>query len=130
MPTNGAYSPYDLERAIKAVDYIQVHYAETLSPDSIAEEFSIDIKKLQLVMQVLTGHTVHNYQLNIRIEQAKLDLADCSKPIKFIARKQGFNTATHFNRKFKQWMGITPKQYRYELMALNNPSLNLELFPN
>lgn len=129
MPSNGSYSPYDVERAQKAIQYIHIHYTETLSPNKIAEEFEIDIKKLQLLVQLLTGYTVHNYLLNIRIEQAKLDLADFRKPIKWIARKHGFASTTHFNRKFKQWVNMTPKEYRHQLMLLTYPSLTVGVHP-
>ena len=123
MPINGTYSPYDLERAKKAIEYIHCHYAETFSPDMLAEEVSIDIKKLQLLVQLLTGYTVHNYQLNVRIEQAKLELEDFSKPVKWIARKHGFSSPTHFNREFKKRAMLTPKQYRLQLMFASNPIL-------
>jgi len=121
MPNNGNYSPYDLERVKKAIDYIHSHYAENISPKDLAKKLIIDEKKLQFLMQVLTGYTIHDYQINIRIEKAKLDLADFGKQVKWIARKHGFVTPPHFTKKFKQWVNLSPREYRRLLIQAAEP---------
>jgi len=119
MPNNGNYSPYDVECARNAINYIHRHHRERISPQDLAEEVGINKKKLQLLVQLLTGYTVHEYHLNTKIENAKSELADFSKLIQRIAKQQGFHSATHFNREFKKRTNMTPKQYRCELMVTN-----------
>jgi AraC-like DNA-binding protein len=121
MPINGSYSPYALERARKAIEYIHTHHRETLSPEQLAEEVKMDTKQLQSLVQFLTGHTIHSYKMNLRIDLARLELEDFSKAIKDIACKHGFGSASHFIREFRKRMGITPGQYRYQLSASINP---------
>jgi len=121
MPITGFHSPYVLERARKAIEYIHNHYGETVSPELLAEEVKMDTKKLQSSVQFLTGYTIHNYKMNLRIDNAKLKLADFSRAVKDVACSLGFVSASHFIREFKKRTGITPGQYRYQLSACLNP---------
>ena len=93
---------------------------ETLSPEQLAEEVKMDTKQLQSIVQFLTGHTIHNYKMHVRIDHAKTELEDFSKAIKDIAGKHGFASASHFIREFKKRMDMTPGQYRYQLSASIN----------
>src|SRR5579863_3766670 len=117
MPINGTYSPYAIERARKAIEYIHNHFRETFSPEQLAEEVKMDTKQLQSLVQFLTGYTVHNYKMHVRIDHAKLELEHFSKGVKDIARNFGFGSASHFIREFKKRTGITPGQYRIQLVG-------------
>ena len=120
MSINEFHSPYAIARARKVIEYIHSHFRETLSPEQLAEEVKMDTKQLQSIVQFLTGHTIHNYKMNVRINLAKLELEDFSKAIKDIADKHGFGSASHFIREFRKRMHITPGQYRYQLSASIN----------
>ena len=120
MSINEFHSPYALARARKVIEYIHIHFMETLSPEQLAEEVKMDTKQLQSIVQFLTGHTIHNYKMHVRIDHAKTELEDFSKAIKDIACKHGFGSASHFIREFKKRMDMTPGQYRYQLSASIN----------
>lgn len=113
------FTPYDLDRINKAIAYIEEHYQDAISADQLAIEVGMDIKKLQAGIQWRTGHTVHNYLLSTRVARAADDLLDFSRPIKYIAYKNGFCSASHFGAEFKKRMGVTPKEYRYQLILSN-----------
>lgn len=115
MPINGAYTPYELERVNHAIDYIHGHYPNNISADQLSIEVSLDIKLLQALMQVMTGMTVHNYLMKIRVARATEDLSDFKKSIKYIARTHGFSSSSHFGREFKRQTGTTPKAHRFHL---------------
>ena len=121
MSITGFHSPYALARARKVIEYIHSHFRETLSPEQLAEEVKMDTKQLQSIVQFLTGHTIHNYKMNVRIDLAKLELEDFGKTIKDIAGNHGFGSASHFIREFRKKTGTTPGQYRYQLSASINP---------
>ena len=117
MPIRGRYTPYEWERAQKAITYLHDHYSETISPENLAYEVKMDIKLIQELFQIITGQTVHQYQVKIRLEQALLDLPDFSSSIKAIAHRHGFKSSTQFGRQFKKMFGNTPQEYRIKLIA-------------
>ncbi len=121
MPIYGCFTPYEQDRISLAIAYIEKHYQDTISTDQLAIEVGIDIKKLQTGIQLRTGLTVHHYLLRIRVTRAAEDLQDYERPIKFIARKHGFCSASHFGSEFKKQMGMTPKEYRYKLLLSGIP---------
>ena len=59
-----------------------------------------------------TGVKFWDYVTQMRIRNARRLLAETDLPIAAIAEKAGYETETHFNRKFKQLEGITPGKYR------------------
>ena len=123
MPQIEAYSAYDLECAKIAIRYINVNYKYIISPSSLAGKVFINEKKLQSLVQLLTGFTIHEYQMHQRIEQIKPELADKSRPIKSVAQIYGFRSATHFNRAFKKKTGLTPRQYRSLIIKCPDPTV-------
>ena len=117
MPIRGRYTPYEWERAQKAITYLHEHYKETISPDHLAYEVKMDIKLIQELFRVITGQTVHQYQVKIRLEQALKDLPDFSSSIQIIAKRHGFKSSTQFGRQFKKSYGESPQEYRLKLIA-------------
>jgi two-component system response regulator YesN len=116
MPIKGTFTPYDLERFEKAIDCIQRNYRNNNSVEHLAMEVCINVKLLQLGILFLTGTTIHNYRLKIRIEKALEDLTDFRKSIKYIALRHGFSSSSHFDKVFKRNTGQTPNQYRAQLL--------------
>jgi AraC family transcriptional regulator len=120
MPINGAFTPYDMDRLTRAISYIEKNYQDAISADSLSVEVSMDIKHLQTGIQLITGMTVHNFQLKVRVDRALVDLADFARSIKSIAFKHGFSSPSHFGTEFKKRIGMNPKKYRFQLMLNGN----------
>ena len=59
-----------------------------------------------------TGIKFWDYVTQMRIRNARRLLTETDLPIAAIAERAGYETETHFNRKFKQLEGITPGKYR------------------
>lgn len=65
-----------------------------------------------------------------RIENAKYMLENTELPIIEIATKNGFENVTYFNRRFKEFVGITPTEYydsypKNSLTAFKYPSTSI-----
>jgi AraC family transcriptional regulator len=126
MPINGLFTPYDLDRINKAIAYVEKYYQNPISAEHLAMEVEMDIKQLQAGIQFRKGLTIHSYILKVRIQRAMMDLENFKLPIKCIATKNGFSSASHFGAEFKKQTGITPKEFRYQLI-LNNNYLELRI---
>src|SRR6201992_4191756 len=120
MPINGLFTPYDLDRINKAIAYVDKYYQNSISPESLSMEVGMDVKQLQAGIQFRKGLTVHNYILKVRIQKAMEDLENFGLPIKCIACKHGFSSPSHFGAEFKKQTGMTPKEFRYQLILDNN----------
>jgi AraC-like DNA-binding protein len=122
MPINLAFTSYDVERTHKAIAYLQNHYTENTSADQLAGEVMIDKRKLQTVLKILTGLTVHSFIIKTRIEKATEDLANRAElTVNQIASRHGFRNASKFIKHFRKRMGQTPKEYRQHLLITGNP---------
>jgi two-component system response regulator YesN len=56
--------------------------------------------------------TFRDYVLRVRIERAKVLLADRHVSISEVAQNVGFGDLPHFDKVFKRYAGITPSAYR------------------
>jgi two-component system response regulator YesN len=122
MPIKGSFTPFDLFRIKKAMSYIEGHYNDYISAENLSIEVNMDIKLLQAGIQFMTGLTVHNYLLKIRIDKAAIALEDFSNSIKCIALNYGFSSHGHFSTEFKKQKGMSPKEYRYQLLQVSDYS--------
>jgi len=116
MPLKGVYTPYETAQVQKAIDYIHAHHTEAISADALVEEVRLDRKLFLRIFVFMTGSTVHNYLLKVRIDRATEDLADFSLTVEQIAYRHGFCSGSHFTKNFKERTGVRPTDYRYRLI--------------
>lgn len=100
------------------VTFIQEHYMEKLTIDSIAKSLNLSKSYLSHLFKEMTGFTVMEYLMATRITQAKYKLVmEPDKPLKDVAFDCGFESASHFSRYFKQKVGANPKDYRKKQLS-------------
>ena len=92
-----------------------VHISNSqVSPSLIANELNISVRYLHWLFKQ-THETVIQFLTRKRIELAQLLLVSSSKStinVTEIAFMCGFNDSTHFSRRFKQQVGISPSKFR------------------
>ena len=92
-----------------------VHISNSqVSPTLVANELDISVRYLHWLFKQ-TNETVIQFLTRKRIELAQLLLVSSSKStfnVTEIAFMCGFNDSTHFSRRFKQQVGISPSQFR------------------
>jgi len=116
MPLKGVYTPYETAQVQKAVDYIDTHHTESISIDRLIEDVRLDRKVFRQIFSKTTGFTVHNYLLKLRIERATEDLVNFQLTVKQVAYRHGFSSGGHFAKKFKEQKGISPTDYRLQII--------------
>jgi transcriptional regulator GlxA family with amidase domain len=77
----------------------------------LANHFNITEQKLRKIFKLVTGKTINQFAIDLRIEQAKELLLNTDDPIKLIAVKIGYDKRT-FERRFKVSTGLTPLGWR------------------
>ncbi|KKI89480.1 hypothetical protein WQ54_26315 [Bacillus sp. SA1-12] len=114
---NSIEIPHEKEdKAVHAeniADYIQNHFMNKLTLQSIADNLNVSRSYVAQVFKTMTGYTVMEYVMECRLTQAKYLLEmEPLKPLKDVSFESGFESATHFSRYFREKTGVTAKEYR------------------
>jgi len=100
------------ESVLKAVYFIQQHYADPISLDDIVNEAQMSKYHLTRVFQQYTHMTPMKFVTKIRIEQALKLLKDNTLTIDEIAKSVGYANGNYFNKVFRSFIGVSPGRYR------------------
>ena len=97
----------------KAAEYIDVHFQENLTLDSLARLSGLTPNYFSSLFCKVSGIKLWDYINSRRIEAAaQLLKNENNLNIIDIAAQCGFNNTANFNKAFKKVMGTTPKEYR------------------
>ena len=94
------------------ISYIDENYKSELSLDILADEFNTSPKYISKPVKDKLGISFVEYVAGLRINCAKELLEKTNKNITEVYTEIGFNNRNTFIRTFKNFMGITPSEYR------------------
>ncbi len=94
----------------KARDYLEAHYSQNISLDTLASVTGVSPFHLARLFRAQTGLPPHAYLVHVRLRHAKRLLAR-GESIIDTALATGFTDQSHLTRWFKKIMGVTPGQY-------------------
>ena len=106
-------------------NFICCHYAENISLNSLADSFILHPNYLSRLFKEKTGHNFVEYLTEIRMEKVKELLRSSNKKIIEICDMTGYDNPRYFSKVFKQYTGMTPREYRGQSPS---KSLILSLF--
>jgi AraC family transcriptional regulator len=101
-----------LEHLKIAMEYMQDHYAESITLDKLTRLSNLSPSHFINSFKQTLGVTPHQYLLKIRIERAKEKLQRSSLPLSEIAYELGFTDQSHFSRHFKKITGMSPLKWK------------------
>ena len=100
------------------LDYIQQHYREELSNESVATRFGFHKNYVSELIKTATGRPMHQYLLYVRLSHAWEMLEGGDMSIADIAAACGFSDICYFSRYFKQVYGYAPSHFRTRQISL------------
>ena len=92
--------------------FLDEHYKEKLSLESVASHFFIDKHYLARLFKEQYGVTLVTYLQQVRITHAKRMLRFTDKSIEEIGLECGIGELNYFSRVFKKLEGVSPSEYR------------------
>ncbi|MFC0213691.1 helix-turn-helix domain-containing protein [Paenibacillus chartarius] len=121
LPTAGMeQTPSQSQSNVKRIlQFINQNYTGEVSLDDISKALHLNKYYLCHIFKEITGHTINNYLVRRRLEEAKKLLLSTDEPIGVIAEKLGFTTPIHFSRSFKQFSGVSPQAFRKIALQTN-----------
>jgi len=104
---------FDTEDIIRqAMRYIEENYNEDIKLAKLAKEIYISPDYFSRLFKKVAGCTYVEYITKIRIENAKILLANPIISIAEVAKKTGYSDPNYFSKVFKKNVGISPSQYK------------------
>lgn len=100
------------DRLINCVrDFIHQHYHQKITLNELSQLVQMNKYTLLRAFTKQQGITPYQYLETIRLNEAKKQLEQ-GLPLLDISLNIGFSDQSHFTRFFKQFIGVTPKQYQ------------------
>lgn len=100
-------------------EYIHNNYGSQIDLSSMANSFGFSLSWLTKLfikhVQITPSKYIKEYRMNI----AKQLLRDSDMTISMISQQTGFLDQFHFSKTFKQVTGISPSEYRIEMLKNN-----------
>ena len=92
--------------------YVHSHLGERITLEDIGRETFFSPIYCDTLFKKETGHSIIDYVIEKRIDEAKRMLLEGSVPLSDIAEYLGFHDYNYFSRVFKKRSGYTPSAYR------------------
>lgn len=111
-----------LSAMAKAIDYVNENYMEDITLQKVADLTAFSKSYFGMLFKMVTHKTFIEYLNERRIAAAIHLLSDSRKRISEICFECGFNNVSHFNRMFKNEVGLSPSEYRMLTSKESGPS--------
>ena len=108
---NSSNAPKKMDISI-VKSFLDEHYSEKLSLESVASHFFIDKHYLARLFKEQYGVTLVTYLQQVRITHAKRMLRFTDKSIEEIGLECGIGELNYFSRVFKKLEGVSPSEFR------------------
>ena len=97
---------------LEACAYISEHCAEKLTLADVAAYIGYSKYHFARMFKTYSGMSFYDFFLRQRLRLCEQLLRDPTLPITEVALRSGFGSITTFNRIFKQYENMTPREYR------------------
>lgn len=92
--------------------YLRAFYYEDINLQMLSERFYLSPSHISRTFKQQFGANLSDYVSRLRIEKAKVLLADPAIKISSIASSIGYQDEKYFSKAFKRFVGMSPKQFR------------------
>jgi transcriptional regulator GlxA family with amidase domain len=93
-------------------EYIDAHLNKNISVQMLADIAGLSMYHFTRVFKQSEGVTPHLYLIQRRIKRAMELLSDTNLPLSEIAFLVGFSDQSHCARRFREHVGLSPRDYR------------------
>jgi AraC-like DNA-binding protein len=101
----------------RVMRYVREHLGEEMSLNEAAAAAMLSPNYLAHLLKKQTDRTFTELVTERRLERAKELLLTSSVRIGDVALQCGFSDADYFSRRFRQQVGVTPRQFRQDVSA-------------
>ena len=95
-----------------ALSYIHKNFTRPLKLEDVAKAVYLNPAYLSHVFKQATGVGFIHYLTNLRMQKAKVLLADPQYTIQEVGERVGYSNYRYFSQTFKKYVGKTPHEFR------------------
>lgn len=92
--------------------YIDAHYGQDLSLESMATRFYISKYQISRLFKRIYDVNYQDYVLKARMEAAARFLRSTQMKLYEVSQRVGFEEPSYFSNVFKKYYGVSPREYR------------------
>lgn len=116
-------SQINYEKFINLMNYIDTHYAESLTLEWAADYVGFSKYHFHRLFKSYTGITFHDHLMKKRIQVAQ-SLLNTDLPITEIAFRTGFTNSSSFGRVFRSLTGASPSAFRKKRETMDSHGIS------
>jgi AraC-like DNA-binding protein/quercetin dioxygenase-like cupin family protein len=109
------------ERISRVYAYAAEHFRDEVALADLARAAAMSPASFSRYFKRTTGRAPSDFLNDLRVEQACRQLRESDHTVTRIATDAGFATVTNFNRRFRERMGTTPREYRLTFVETPAP---------
>jgi AraC-like DNA-binding protein len=106
----GGLTPRALQRIR---EYIEGHLAENIELETLADIAGLSKWHFARAFKQTVGTPPHFYLIQRRLERAQELLSETNLSLGQIALRSGFSDQSHFSRRFRMFLGVSPRSFRW-----------------
>ena len=110
----------------KVKEYIRSNLKNDITMEQIADLTHLNPDYTTRIFRNITGMTIRGYLIKKRMERAKTLLQTTGLSVSEVAMESGYDNFSYFIRVFRQYFGVTPKQFRRESEQRRSQKLEME----
>lgn len=104
--------PHDQHRMNAIMEYIRLHFRTDIRLESLAEIAGLTANSFSRYFKKMTGKTPMQFINELRVSYACQQLIQPNPSLKIICYESGFNNLVSFHKTFKQFKGLTPREFQ------------------
>ncbi|MBD0380910.1 response regulator [Paenibacillus sedimenti] len=94
------------------VEYLNKRYGENINLNSVADTFFVNPAYLSRIFKSETGYNFNEYLNKVRMDAALKLLMQENLKMNDISEMVGYGNVSYFLKKFKEYFGCTPTEYK------------------
>jgi len=106
------------DRLARLFEYVRLNYPERITVAQATQLVHMSPAQFMKVFKLVTGMTFIAYVTRVRVAEAARLLRETDLTIAEIAARTGFSDQSYFDRRFRQTMGKSPRDWRRQLPPL------------
>lgn len=107
------------------IDHVFTHYAKPITLGDVAALVGMSENYFSSFFRKTTGNRFVEFLNRVRISRACTLLAETDRQITHICYDVGFNNVANFNRRFHELKGVTPSEYRHQVVRRHEPNTDI-----